>query len=441
MASGALRDYFGRGLASARPAAPDLYDDVLGFWFATDTGILSAWNGAAWEDVASVDPIVAAPPSGGWSNGAMLIYSATLGAFVEIPPGSPGQVMTFQTGDTADWEDPTGGGAVSSVNGQTGAVVLSLFDLSDVLPNTGTPEDGDVLTWDAAQGAWVASPAVGGVASVNGQTGVVSLSLEDLDDVMTGTGTPDIGDTLVWDGSQWVAQPGGGGAVSSVNGQTGAVLLGLEDLVDVLPGTGAPDDGDVLRYSTADDAWRAEPLPGSSGGGTIGKHMLPIMASAMFPRSTTPCGTLTTDGGAADQPDIHYLPFDASATEYAVFSMAMPESWNEGTVTFKAIWKHPATTTNFGVVWQLQAVAVSDDDALAVNFGTAQSSADTGGTTADHYVSPESSAITVAGSPAAGDTVYFRINRLPSDGSDTLAVDAHLIGIRLYYTKAAELDT
>jgi hypothetical protein len=212
MASGALRDYFGRGLASARPAAPDLYDDVLGFWFATDTGILSAWNGSAWEDVASVDPIVAAPPSGGWSNGAMLIYSATLGAFVEIPPGTPGQVMTFQTGDTADWEDPTGGGAVLSVNGQTGAVVLSLFDLSDVLPNTGAPEDGDVLTWDAAQGAWVASPAVGGVASVNGQTGVV--------------------------------------------------LLGLEDLVDVLPGTGAPDDGDVLRYSAADDAWRGEPLQG-----------------------------------------------------------------------------------------------------------------------------------------------------------------------------------
>lgn len=73
-----------------------------------------------------------------------------------------------------------GGGAVSSVNGQTGAVVLELGDLDDV--NAPTPADGDVLTWDNTAGEWVAdAPAGGGaVASVNGATGVVVLDAGDI---------------------------------------------------------------------------------------------------------------------------------------------------------------------------------------------------------------------------------------------------------------------
>ncbi len=181
-------------------------------------------------------------------------------------------------------------------------------------------------------------------------------------------------------------------------------------------------------------------LGSSGGGGTVGKHMLPVMASSMFPRATSPCGTLQIDGGATDQPDVAYLPFSGTSVEYAVFAIPMPESWDEGTLTFRPIWKHPATTTNFGVVFSLQGVAFSDDDALAANFGTAQTSTDTGGTTADHYIGPESSAITIAGTPQAGDTVFFRLARETANGSDTMAVDGHLIGIRLYYTTAAETD-
>jgi hypothetical protein len=176
------------------------------------------------------------------------------------------------------------------------------------------------------------------------------------------------------------------------------------------------------------------------GGSTIGRHMLPISAKAMTPRSSGGCGAYTVQSGASSQPDMGYLPFDASSVEYAEFEIPMPESWNEGTVTFAPVWKHPSTTTNFGVVWSLQAVAFSNDDTLAANFGTAQTSTDTGGTTDDHYVGPESSAITIAGTPAAGDTVYFRIARETANGSDTMAVDAQLLAIRLYYTTAAETD-
>ena len=61
------------------------------------------------------------------------------------------------------------------------------------------------------------------------------------------------------DGS-WQAEPGGGGAVSSVNGQTGDVLLGIEDLIDVLPGTGGPAAGEALVFDGFD--WTAVNLQG-----------------------------------------------------------------------------------------------------------------------------------------------------------------------------------
>jgi hypothetical protein len=178
----------------------------------------------------------------------------------------------------------------------------------------------------------------------------------------------------------------------------------------------------------------------AGGGSTIGQHMLPVPARGMNPRSANGCAALAVSAGASGQPDYEYLAFDPSAVEYAEFSIDMPESWDEGTVTFQAVWAHPSTSTNFGVTWSLQGLAVSDNESIAQNFGTAQNSNDTGGTTGNKYKSPTSSAITIAGTPATADTVFFRIAREVADGGDTMAVDAHLIGIRLYYTTAAEVD-
>ena len=172
----------------------------------------------------------------------------------------------------------------------------------------------------------------------------------------------------------------------------------------------------------------------------IGKHAVPIMAGSITPSVTGGCAALATIASAANQPDIQTLDFDTTTQEYAQFSIAMPSSWNEGTVTFVPVWSHAATTTNFGVVWDLQAIALSNDDAIAQAFGTAVTSTDTGGTTNDLYAGPESAAITVAGTPATSDTVFFRLSRVTGNGSDTLAVDARLHGIVLFVTTAASVD-
>jgi hypothetical protein len=88
----------------------------------------------------------------------------------------------------------------------------------------------------------------------------------------------------------------------------------------------------------------------------------------------------------------------------------------------------------------MAAMALSNDDALDTAFGTAQSSTDTGGTTDDLYQGPECSAITIAGTPAEGDVVFFRVARNPASGSDTLAVDARLHGVVLVMTTNAAND-
>lgn len=171
----------------------------------------------------------------------------------------------------------------------------------------------------------------------------------------------------------------------------------------------------------------------------LGKQMIPIPAGAMTSR--------TTNGAAAGSAEattnkgmIVSLDFDATTQEYAQFDLPMPEQWNEGTITAVFGWSHGATATNFGVTWGIQAIALSNDDAQDAAFGTAAEVTDTGGTTDDLYQSPETAAVTIAGTPQAGDLVRFQVYRKPSDGGDTLAVDARLQFVRLYITNSAMKD-
>lgn len=179
-------------------------------------------------------------------------------------------------------------------------------------------------------------------------------------------------------------------------------------------------------------------LPSSDS--TLGKQAIYVAAAGIRPSVSGGCAALAGIASAANQPDIVTLNFDPTTQEYAQFSFVLPEKWDGGTITFKPHWSHAATTTNFGVVFDLQAVAVANDGAIAVAFGTAQTSIDTGGTTNDIYNGPESSAITVAGSPAGGQMVFCRVSRVTGDGGDTMAIDARLHGITVYVTTDAGTD-
>jgi len=152
------------------------------------------------------------------------------------------------------------------------------------------------------------------------------------------------------------------------------------------------------------------------------------------PTVTSGCGLPAQIEMGTNKNVYDYCPFDAASIEYAYQNVPMPLDYDGGTVTAKFYWTHPATTVNFKVSWGLQGVATGDGDTLDVAQGTAVYANDEGGTTSDLYISPATADITIAGTPAAGKMVQFRVLRKADDATnDTLDVDAYLLGVLIKY--------
>jgi hypothetical protein len=171
----------------------------------------------------------------------------------------------------------------------------------------------------------------------------------------------------------------------------------------------------------------------------VGKQTIWIPATAIQPRATNgPApGNVET---ATNKVNLYTLDFDTTTQEFAQFSIRFPKSWDEGTVTFAAVWKHASTSVNFGVAWQVAGNAYTDNDAGDTAFGTAVVVTDTGGTTNNIYVTAESAAVTIASTPAEGDVCWFQVARAPANASDTMAIDAGLLGIIVFFTTNALND-
>jgi hypothetical protein len=103
----------------------------------------------------------------------------------------------------------------------------SLDDLMDVDTTSTNPSQGDTLVWDGSN--WVPSAVAGTVQSIN-----------DLNDVDTATSPPTNGQALVWNGSEWApATP-----ASSLN-----------DLSDVDTASTPPSDEQTLAWDDTAHLW------------------------------------------------------------------------------------------------------------------------------------------------------------------------------------------
>lgn len=185
-------------------------------------------------------------------------------------------------------------------------------------------------------------------------------------------------------------------------------------------------------------------LPDASGtfaltSDLVGRQTSWIPAIGMKPATTNGAAPGTAET-SSNKIMVETLDFDASTEEFAQFMIRMPKGWNEGTIILQPVWTHGSTTTNFGVAWGFEAIAFANDDALDASWGTEVVVTDTGGTTDDVYIAPESTAVTVAGSPGTSELVVFRVTRVVGNAGDTLAVDAKLIGVSLFYTTDALVD-
>lgn len=171
-----------------------------------------------------------------------------------------------------------------------------------------------------------------------------------------------------------------------------------------------------------------------------GRQTLYIPASGMIPTASDGCASLASVETTAGRPDLNTLDFDASSDEHAQFQIALPDQWDEGTVTFQVYWSTAATDTD-GVAWFLHGVATSDGDTLNVAYGTAVGVTDLCQTSSlDCLVTVESSTMVLAGAPASGDLCNLCIYRDVSDGVDTMSEDAQLIGLKLFITTNSTVD-
>jgi len=180
----------------------------------------------------------------------------------------------------------------------------------------------------------------------------------------------------------------------------------------------------------------------NSGGSAVkiaGKETIWVPAAAMYGPTTNPADQAQVET-TATRPDLKVFDFDASTKQYTQFTIAMPKSWNEGTLTYQVYWS-PSTTNTGDAIFGLQGVACADSDTIDVAYGTAINITDAGiGTVEDQQITSESSAMTVAGSPAAGEQTYFQLFRDAADGSDTFTGECRVLGIKIFFTTDAAND-
>ena len=268
----------------------------------------------------------------------------------------------------------------------------------------------------------------------------LTVTTGDADRTLTLNSDATISGTNTGDQTSVTGNAGTATALQTARAIYGNNFDGTAALTQIIASTYGGTGNGFTKFSGPTTSEKTFTLPNSNA--TIcyaGANTIWIPAGAMI-AATTNGATAAQIEMATNKNQRKVMTFVDAATKYAHATVAMPKSWNNGTVTAVFYWTANSTSTN-SVVWGVDAVAVGDGDALDVAFGTAQTVTDANGASAyTTRVSAATSAITVGGTPATGDEVEFRFYREGGNGSDNLAVDALLLGVKLTYTTNAGND-
>lgn len=184
----------------------------------------------------------------------------------------------------------------------------------------------------------------------------------------------------------------------------------------------------VYLIKTAANTWTATGSLSNVPPTNIGKQSLFIASPSMGDGVVTATFNTTTNT----------YQFDGTTAQDIYCNLALPKSWDAGTITFKAIFTQIDAGTGT-IRFTLQGATMSSGDTLVTNnsTGTAQGSATAVGATGTVFYSAESAAITMAGTPTKEDLIHFVVKR---DVADTYTGIASLIGIIVYYNTDAAND-
>jgi hypothetical protein len=252
----------------------------------TSAGISISGNAATATSAASATNVtgtVAIANGGtGATNASAARTNLGLGSLATMSPTGTADATTYLRGD-GTWQTFSGGGAVSSVAGRTGAVTLSTSDISGLgaLATKSTSGTADNTTFLRGDGAWT---ALGGAASLNVGTSVGTVaagndsrllgavqnlgtdSASNVVSISAGLdgskpGSPAVGQMFVatdvqkiyrYDGSTWitVAQVGGSGFTGSLSGDVSGTqsTTSVDKIKNVPVDTTGLAAGKYLKY-------------------------------------------------------------------------------------------------------------------------------------------------------------------------------------------------
>ncbi|MHA1952257.1 MAG: hypothetical protein ACW987_20665 [Candidatus Thorarchaeota archaeon] len=157
-----------------------------------------------------------------------------------------------------------------------------------------------------------------------------------------------------------------------------------------------------------------------------------IDAGAMVPRTTNGATSATEEYAANDIMSDHFL-FDGATEEGVQFRLTMPDDYDLGTVKAKVYWDAASGASAADTVeWGVAGGAISNDIAIDTALGTPATINDVVIAVGDLHISPASSAITIAGTPALADLMWFEVTRQVA-GTDDMVEDAKLLGVAIQY--------
>ena len=166
-----------------------------------------------------------------------------------------------------------------------------------------------------------------------------------------------------------------------------------------------------------------------------------VDASDMYECTTNGSAAIAKNEYGTNDIDWQYFAFDddGETEERVQFKKVMQLDWDLSTIKAKFYWSS-ATSSSAGdtVEWGIKAGALADSDAIDTALGTAVTISDTllADNGADLQITSATAAMTVAGTPTAGEIVTFEIYR-NTDGTDDMEEDAWLFGVHIQYGKAS----
>ena len=400
--------------------------------------------------------------------------TASVSYVLPLADGSDGHALKTDGSGTLSWG---AAGAISTYSNATNNRVITSVDSTSVNSEANLTFDGSTL---AVTGAATVSTTLGVTGILTGSNTVIGTTFEPTGDTSASDNaaigyTAGEGLILTGQGSTndvTIKNDADADVISIPTGATNVTIAGVvtatgftigsaaitEAELEILDGANvtttelnlidggtargtdalASGDGILINDAGTMKMTNVDTVQTFMQSGIVGKQSIWVPAAAITPTQTTGCADRTQAETTAGRPDLDVLDFDGASLEAAQCSVAFPKSWNLGTVTFQAFWTTTATDTD-SVQWNLKGVAMGDNETIDVVYGTAIGVTDNAQSAAEElYVTAESGAVTIAGTPADDDLVYFRVHRDPD--ADTMAEDARLIGIKLFYTTDALND-